>query len=163
MRLELLPHQTMMHDHLVAHDRAGCFAGIGLGKTAATLAAFRTNVADGCAKAALIIAPMRVANLTWPNEIAKWNDFKGFKVERLRDVNDRPSGKAQIYLTSYDRLMRTETVRDAAGNKSYVSKLRYTDFSFADTIIFDELTRAKNHTSERINSIRPLLTTHLRW
>ncbi len=88
---------------------------------------------------------MRVANLTWPNEIAKWDDFKGFKVERLRDVNDRPSGNAQIYLTNYERLGKLSSL------------------DFCDTVIFDELTRAKSHQSERINNFRPLLKNHRRW
>ncbi len=93
----------------------------------------------------LVVAPMRVANLTWPNEIAKWSDFSSFKVERLRDVGDRPSGKAQIYLTNYERLGKIQSL------------------DFCDTICFDELTRAKSPTSERINAFRPLLKTHRRW
>jgi len=138
------PYQDLMHDHLVGHERAAAFAGIGLGKTATTLDAFRTLVAEGAVKSALVIAPMRVANLTWPNEIAKWDDFAGFRVERLRDVNDRPSGKAQITLTNYERLQK-------------ISSLDHFDL-----VVFDELTRAKSHTSERINAFRPLLKPGIR-
>lgn len=110
-------------------------------------------------KAALIVAPLRVANLTWPNEIKKWDQFREtFKVEVLRDNDDQPSGKADIYLTNYDRLMR----RVKQGN-DYVMVPRFQDFDFCDTIVFDELTRAKSHKSERINlGVRPILRGHRR-
>lgn len=152
------PYQDLMHDFLVERDRAAAFAGIGLGKTATTLSAFRTLLAEGAAKAMLVVAPMRVANLTWPNEIKKWSEFESFKVERLRDVNDKPSGKAQIYVTNYERLIKTVK----KGQETY-SVPRFTDLSFCDGVVFDELTKAKNHKSDRINALRPLLRQHFRW
>lgn len=139
------PYQDLIHDHVVDRDRSGVFAGIGLGKTAGTLSALHTLRAEGCMKAALVIAPMRVANLTWPNEINKWDQFREeFKVERLRDTNDRPSGKADIYVTNYERLGKIQ------------------DLSFCNVIVFDELTKAKGNKSERINNFRPLLRQHRR-
>lgn len=158
MNFTRLPYQDQMHDHLVERDRAALFCGIGLSKTAATLSAFRTLVGEGAAKSMLVVAPKRVANLTWPNEINKWDSFKGFTIERLRDVGDKPSGKAQIYFTSYDRLLKTVK----KGN-DYESVPRYTDLSFCDVVCFDELTRAKNPSSGQINALRPLLTSHRRW
>ena len=139
-------HQDLLHDHLVANERAAGFCGIGLGKTATTLDAFRTLVAEGAAKAMLVVAPMRVANLTWPNEIAKWDQFRGFRTEHLRHRGDKPSGKAQIYFTNYERLGKLSSLK------------------FCDTIVFDELTRAKSPKSERINALRPLLRAgQRRW
>ena len=145
MNFTRLPYQDLMHDHLVNHDRAALFAGIGLGKTASTISAFRSLVADGAAKAVLVVAPMRVANLTWPNELRKWDQFRSFKFEHLRNLNDRPSGRAQFVFTNYERLQKLQ------------------DLSFCDTVIFDEITRAKNPKSERINALRPLLKNHRRW
>jgi SNF2 family DNA or RNA helicase len=157
------PYQDLMHDHLVNRERAALFCGIGLGKTASTLSAFRTLVDEGAAKACLIVAPMRVANLTWPNEIRKWDQFREFKVERLRDVGDKPSGKAQIYLTNYERLLKTEQRLGPGGSVCSESWPRLANLSFCDTIIFDELTRAKNPKSEQINALRPFLQNHRRW
>jgi SNF2 family DNA or RNA helicase len=158
MQFTPLPYQGMMHDFLVDRNRAALFAGMGLSKTAATLMAFRTQVAEGASKTMLVVAPKRVANLTWPNEIRKWDTFKGFTIERLRDVNDKPSGKAQIYLTSYDRLLKT-----VKKGKDHESVPRYSDLSFCDTVVFDEITRAKNPASAQINALRPLLQHHRRW
>lgn len=140
MKLNLDPrYQVGARNHLVDHDRAAAFMGIGLGKTATTLDAFHTRMADAGTKSMLVVAPLRVANLTWPNEIKKWDQFRGLKVEKLREVNDHPSGKANIYLTNYERLPKLK------------------DLSAFDGIVFDELTKAKNPGSDRINHVRSLL------
>lgn len=84
--------------------------------------------------------------MTWPNEINKWDEFRSLKFEHLRRTNDRPSGKAHIYLTNYERL----------GN--------IRDLSAIDVVVFDELTKAKNPSSTRIKAFRPLLEhRHWRW
>lgn len=147
-----------MRDHLVSHERAGLFAGIGLSKTASTLWSFDTLKRMGEAKAMLMVGPMRVANLTWPNEINKWASFRHLRFERLRDVGDRPSGKADVYLTSYERLLR----RVKKGNEWEMAP-RFSDLSFCDTVVFDELTKAKNPASDQINALRPLLGNRRRW
>ena len=99
-----------------------------------------------------------MARLTWPNEIAKWDQFKGLRVEHLRDRNDVPSGKAQIYLTNYDRL-----IKSVKRGEDRVTLPRLRDLSFCDTVVFDEITRAKNPQSEQIKALRPLLQDHRRW
>lgn len=143
MKLNLEPYQQQMVDHLLANDRAYASVGLGLGKTASTLAALNTLFQDGAIRAALIVAPKRVARMTWPNEIAKWDQFRWMKVEHL--LNDPPSGKAQIYLINYDRLDRLESLK------------------FCDVVVFDEITKAKNPQSKRINAIRPLFKGQRRW
>lgn len=134
-----------MHDFLVERRRAGAFAGIGLGKTATTISACRTALGEGDFKAALVVAPLRVANLTWPNELKKWDQFRSFRYEHLRNNRDRPTGNSQFYFTNYERLTKLQ------------------DLSFCSHVIFDELTKAKNHKSERINYLRPLLRDQVRW
>jgi len=158
VKFEPKPYQTLIHDHLVNHDRAGALVGIGLGKTASTLWAFRTLMAEGAAKSMFVIAPLRVANLTWPNEIRKWDEFKNLKFEHLRHNGDKPSGKSHIYFTNPSRLLRTVKVGD-----DYQSVPRLTDLSFCDTVVVDELTLAKNPSSAQFNALRPLLNSHRRW
>lgn len=145
MRFEREPYQDLMHDFLVERRRAGAFAGIGLGKTATTFSACRTSLGEGDFKAALVVATMRVANLTWPNELKKWDQFRSFTYEHLRHNGDRPTGRSQFYFTNYERLPKLG------------------DLSFCSHVIFDELTKAKGHKSERINHLRPLLTNQVRW
>lgn len=48
-------------------------AEMGLGKTAAVLKALRTLLDLGEVKRVLVVAPLKVADITWPEEIAKWS------------------------------------------------------------------------------------------
>lgn len=143
MKLNLEPYQVEMRDFLLDHDRAAVFVSPGLGKTASVLSAIKLLIAEGACKAALIVAPLRVATYTWPNEIEKWEDFKCFKVESLR--GSVPSGEADIYIINYEQLQKLTTL------------------DFCDLVVFDELTKAKNPKSERIKHIRPMLRNHRRW
>lgn len=143
MRFEPKPHQDLLTDHLYDRHSAAAFVGIGLGKTASTLSAFHRNLCDGCSRAALVVAPLRVARLTWPNEILKWDQFKNLRYEVLK--GNQPSGKSQIYLTNPERLPELRSL------------------GFCDTVIVDELTRFKSHKSERSSHLRSLFKGHRRW
>jgi SNF2 family DNA or RNA helicase len=144
MQLKLEPYQETIRDFLTTQPRAYCAVGVGLGKTASTLSALHELFVDGAIQAVLIVAPLRVARITWPNEIAKWDQFKWMKVEHL--LGKPPSGKANIYLINYDRLNQLPNL------------------DFCDVVVFDEVTKAKNPSSKRIKIIRQLLKPrHLRW
>ena len=130
-------YQQKMTQFMVDHEQAAVFAGLGLGKTSATLAALNILFADGAIRAALIVAPLRVARLTWPNEIRKWDQFRWMKFEILR--GQVPTGKSQIYLINYEQLPNLESL------------------DFCDVVVFDELTRAKNPKSKRIRTVSKLL------
>lgn len=138
------PYQLLFRDHLLKNRRALGFVGIGLGKTATCLSALHELALDGEFKPTLVVAPLRVARLTWPNEIRKWDQFRWMRYEILQ--GQRPSGRSHIYLINYERLHEL------------------TDLAFCGNVIFDEITRAKNPKSERVNHLRPLLRpNHRRW
>ena len=137
------PYQEVLREFLLQHDRAYTNVGLGLGKTASTLDALNTLFMDGAIRSALVVAPLRVARMTWPNEIKKWDTFRWMKVEILQ--GQPPSGKAQIYLINYERIPQL------------------TSLAFCDVVVFDEITKAKNPSSLRIKAIRPLLKHHRRW
>ena len=136
--MTLHPYQQLMVRHLMAHDRAALFVGVGLGKTAATLEAFDGLRSLSEAQSMLVVAPLRVCNLTWPNEVAQWAPH--LKVCNLRGRAGYVSG-ADIYLCNYEML---PTLADRIPE-------------MPDVVVFDELTRAKNHASKRINGLRKLL------
>jgi len=132
MKFDPQPHQLLMRDFLLNHERAGLFASMGLRKTSSTLAAMQDLMADGACRRALVVAPLRVSKLTWPNEIKKWDQFRG--MER------------NIQFINYESLHKISDLRGI------------------DLVVFDELTKAKNPSSKRINSLRPLLRPDiLRW
>lgn len=59
--------------YIEEHPIAAVFLDMGLGKTSITLTAAAHLLAAGQAKNILVIAPLRVAQSTWPAEIAKWD------------------------------------------------------------------------------------------
>lgn len=56
----LYPHQREMADFMKSRSRCMCVSPMGSGKTRAVLSAFRSNV--------LVVAPLRVASMVWPEE-----------------------------------------------------------------------------------------------
>jgi len=102
------PYQGMIIDHIIDTPRCAIWAGMGTGKTVATLTALDTlqMVEDG---PVLVVAPLRVANDTWPNEVLKWNHLRGMNVsvitgtERERIAAIR--APAQVYVTNYEQLV----------------------------------------------------------
>jgi SNF2 family DNA or RNA helicase len=69
--MELRPYQKIIIQHLLEKERCNAFVPMGLGKTVSTLKAIEANALadDG---PTLVLAPLRVAQSTWPDEVKKW-------------------------------------------------------------------------------------------
>ena len=73
-----------MIDHVCETARAGQWAGMGSGKTSATLAALDLlHLCGEVTRPALVIAPKRVAEHTWPDEVGKWDFCAGWQVDTI--------------------------------------------------------------------------------
>jgi SNF2 family DNA or RNA helicase len=162
MKFTPFPYQELGINHLVSHDEAALFAGMGLGKTAMTLAALARLIADGACKGALIIAPLRVSTITWPDEVAQWDEFKWMKIVSLRTeegIEAWNNKEACIFTVNYEALFHPSydeegnMVRDT-GILTRLIKGRRTTQLPVDTIIWDELSCAKDPDSKRINAFR---------
>lgn len=106
--------QRRIRDHLFRCPRALLFVGMGLGKTAAVLATLKEMIEEGMICGALIIAPLRVCNLTWPMEVENWEQFSTLKVANLRTPEGRQAyldGSAHLYLANYEALQTREVER----------------------------------------------------
>jgi SNF2 family DNA or RNA helicase len=110
MRKEFIPrpYQTMIIDHILDTPRCAVWAGMGTGKTVSTLTALEIlQMVDD--SPVLVVAPLRVAIGTWPDEVLKWEHLRGMNVvaitgtekERLAALRE-PS---QIYATNYEQLV----------------------------------------------------------
>ena len=127
---------------------AALFLDPGLGKTSATLLAFKMLKDAGLVSTMLVVAPLRVAQATWPAELTKWADFidltytvlHGTKKQELLQL-DR-----DIYIINYEGL-------DWLTSQSWKN---------IDIICFDELTRMKSWSSKRTKAIRPFIPTFSR-
>lgn len=138
--------QLLMHKHLMRCPDALLFVGMGVGKTAGTLHTLSEMLLDGDATAALVVAPKLVSVLTWPDEVKGFDEFKWMKIVSLRtDAGKRAflDGKAHIYTINYESLHIVANLVKARGGV-----LPY------DVVVWDELTRAKNHSSKHINRSR---------
>ena len=73
------PYQREIVDHQLDLARGAVWAGMGLGKTVATLTAIDALQLAGEGPA-LVLAPLRVAQSTWPEEARKWSHLSGLDV-----------------------------------------------------------------------------------
>lgn len=107
--LILRPPQIPMVAWLRQHKRAGLWAGMGIGKTSATLVALdwlRLLGELDDRNPILVLGPMRVARDTWPEEVRKWDQFRDLRVVPLVGTPDERLIKlripADVYTISYD-------------------------------------------------------------
>lgn len=137
-----VPHHPLderLHDyqrravkHLHANPKSGLFLIPGLGKTAVTLSALTSVHLP-----ALVIAPKRVIEETWPEEIAKWRPdltfslIRGDKKKRM----ERLEQDADIHLISVDTFGQDLTAK--------LTKPSY------KTVVLDELSCYKSRQSQR--------------
>lgn len=147
------PHkyQDIATNTILNNNYAGLFLDMGLGKTVSTLTALEKLKNDSFeVKKILVIAPLRVADKTWTDEINKWEHLQGmFRVskilgseaERLRALK----ADADLYLINRENVT---WLVDVLGSRW--------DF---DTVVIDELSSFKSSSSKRFRSlkkIRPL-------
>ena len=141
--------QKRMIRHLTKGGRRkALFAQMGTGKTAATLDAICEVISD-TGGAALIVAPLNVCLLTWPGEIELWDKFRWLKVANLRNREGQiawQQGSANIYLINWDSL--------PAFIRKTLAFHRKGDHCPANIVVYDELSKAKSHSSKRVNQWR---------
>ncbi len=101
-------YQHIIVDHIFTYARCAIWAGMGLGKTYSILRAlsFLSLVED--VYPALVLAPLRVAQSTWPDEVAKWKDFEHMTIcAVVGDEQARTAAlkrAADIYTINYENL-----------------------------------------------------------
>lgn len=144
MRYVAHNYQNYAKDFILAHKVSALFLDCGLGKTITTLTAINELMYDSFEiSKVLIIAPLRVAQSTWKDEIEKWDHLNllrysivvGDEKERLKALKQN----SDIYIINRENV-------DWLVTKSGI------DFNF-DMLIIDELSSFKSHTSKRFKSL----------
>lgn len=79
------PYQTLMFRFMVRVARCCLFVPMGFGKTSAVLWALLAFLLSGYSKRVLVLAPLRVARSTWPDEVHKWSDFQDIRIAFIED------------------------------------------------------------------------------
>ncbi|MCI7551883.1 MAG: DEAD/DEAH box helicase [Actinomycetaceae bacterium] len=151
--MHYLPHdyQTYVSRYIIDHEQAAIFLGMGLGKTVSTLTAINELMLNRFQVAkTLIIAPLRVANHTWPAEATKWDHLTnlslsvvtGSETERLQALHQ----PAHVYVINRENVPWLVTHYGKA-------------WPF-DMVVLDELSSFKSHQAKRFKAlarVRPLI------
>lgn len=144
MRYVAHNYQNYAKDFILAHKVSALFLDCGLGKTITTLTAINELMYDSFEiSKVLIIAPLRVAQSTWKDEIEKWDHLNllrysivvGDEKERLKALKQN----SDIYIINRENV-------DWLVTKSGI------DFNF-DMLVIDELSSFKSNTSKRFKSL----------
>lgn len=138
------PYQQRAFDWIIDHPRCALFLEPGLGKTVVTLSAVRKLI-DLCeVRRALVVAPKKVAETTWSDEVEKWGHLQSLRVSRVLGSpaqRRRALGvEADVYVISRDNFVWLLS--------EYGKKLPF------DMLILDELTSFKSHSSQRFKALR---------
>ena len=142
------PNQVAAIKHGIEHPLCAWFVEMGLGKTAARLAVWDHLFCDGQLKGVLLVAPLRVAVLTWPDEIEKWANFRWMKIANLRTKEGQQAwrdGAADIYAINYESLPKF--------SNTFLKGKRASELPINE-IFLDESDYIKNPTGKRIEGLR---------
>ncbi len=105
------PYQNLILSHEIDIKRSNVWAGMGMGKTVATLTALEDLFMAGSeTQPALVLAPLRVASSTWPDEAVKWNHLRNIDVQPIiGTVKERmvaiKNTNASVFTINYDNLV----------------------------------------------------------
>lgn len=144
MKYEPHEYQRYAVEYIKSHPVAAVLLSMGLGKTSISLTAINDLLFDSFEiHKVLIIAPLRVASVTWSAEIEKWEHLKilkysvavGTEAERLMALNTQ----ADIYIINRE-------------NVQWLIEKSGVPFDF-DMLVVDELSSFKNHQSKRFKAL----------
>ena len=144
MKYEPHDYQVYASEYIKEHDAAAVFLECGLGKTSITLTAICDLMFDSFEiHKVLIIGPIRVVTMSWPDEIKKWDhtsDLRysvvvGTEAERMAALEAR----ADIYLINRE-------------NVQWLVEKSGLPFDY-DMVVVDELSSFKNWQAKRFKAL----------
>lgn len=144
-RSNLHEYQERGVSHIIDNEYCALFLDMGLGKTVTTLTAIKELLDNCIISNALVIAPKKVTQVTWGDEIKNWKHLQGLTISVIdgtaKQRREAMAAKADIYAVSRDNIVWL--VLEHGG-----VKLPY------DMVVIDELSSFKNHASKRFRAMR---------
>ena len=140
------PHEYQRYaiDYILAHPIAAVFLDMGLGKTSITLTALEQLLFDRFeAHRVLIIAPLRVARDTWPDELKKWDHLQNLRMSVV--VGSADERRAALRQDADLYVINRENVHWLVEDSGV-------PFTF-DMIVIDELSSFKSWQAKRFKSL----------
>lgn len=144
MKYEPHSYQKYATNFIERNSIAALLLDMGLGKTSITLTAINNLLFDYFdAHRVLVIAPLRVAKNTWPEEIEKWSHLSDLKysvvVGTEKERTSALKENADIYIINRE-------------NVPWLVEKSKLPFDF-DMVVIDELSSFKNYSSKRFKSL----------
>ena len=145
------PHnyQQFATDFILNQSICCLMLDMGLGKTVITLTALWQLTLDSFdVSRVLVIAPKRVAEDTWPKELAKWEHLTGLTSSLV--LGSAAERKAALQRKAFLYIINRENV-------AWLVKNHYWDF---DMVVIDELSSFKSNKAERFKAmkkVRPMV------
>ena len=144
--MNFVPHdyQKYAAEYIQEHSIAAVLLDMGLGKTVITLTAINALLFDSFqVHRVLVIAPLRVARVGWPDELEKWEHLKGLRysvavgteAERLGALRER----SDICIINRE-------------NVQWLIERSGVPFDF-DMVVIDELSSFKSFKAQRFKSL----------
>lgn len=133
------------------HEVSAIFLDCGMGKSVITLTAIKRLLAKGKARRVLVVAPLRVAQTTWPDEIQKWDHLKGLTYAVA--VGSEEKRKAALAKKADITIINRENVEWLVAKSG--QKWCY------DTVVLDELSSFKSYQAKRFKyllKVRPFVS-----
>ena len=129
---------------------AALWVDMGLGKTISTLTAFVDLIATKEVKKVLVVAPLRVAQHTWPTEIENWQHLRALRFSVIAGLSPAKREEA-IHSSAPIHIINRELLPWLVGNLG--SNWHY------DSVVIDESSSFKSHASQRWKALRKVVKT----
>ncbi len=143
--MKYVPHdyQSYATEFILDHPVAAILLQMGLGKSVITLTAMQELFRRGEIRKALVIAPLRVARDTWPEEIRKWDHLRDltFSVAVGTAVERRKALALSPQITLINRENVPWLVQHLGNRFDY------------DMVVIDELSSFKNWEAKRFRAL----------
>ena len=136
-------YQKYATNFIKTHKEAVLLLDVGLGKTSCALTAIKDLLDSGEVKKVLVIAPLRVAKITWSDEIQKWDHLCGLRY-------------SVVVGTEKQRLKALEKDADIyIINRESVEWLIHKSFKKFDydMLVIDELSSFKSYSAKRFKAL----------
>ena len=148
MRFKPHSYQQLAITKILDNQAAGLFLDMGLGKTVCALTAARELTLERFqVSKVLVIAPKRVAQVTWPAELKKWEHLQDMRYSVvLGTAKERRAAlmkPAQVYIINRE-------------NVSWLVEHYGPRWPF-DMVILDELSSFKNRSAKRWKDLKKVL------
>lgn len=147
-RKDIHNYQYRMIEFIKNKQKVGLFMDMGLGKTVTTLTAILDLLNSFEIERVLVVAPLRVANSSWPDELAQWEHLDGHIDMQI--VTGTEARRKRALATPADVYVT---------NRENVVWLMEQGYEF-DMLVIDESPSFKSAKSKRFKALRKLKTEY---